>query len=107
VQCTSDSINQQGWCKGDQMLTRDEVLFCRNLMSARAAQYGYDVYRIDPNADGKSYRVELTSPVEGKRTVLMTVFEDALAETSREGKLAEAIVLNLDNELHEEPHPMR
>jgi len=81
------------------MLTRDEVLFCRSLVGARAAQYGYDVYRIDANADGKSYRIELTSPVEGKRTVLLTVFEDALAATLREGKLAEAIALNLDNEL--------
>jgi hypothetical protein len=83
------------------MLTRDEILFCRSLISARAARYGYDVYKFDVNSDGKSYRAELTSPLEGKRTVLLTVFEDALAATLRESKLAQAIALNLDNELRE------
>jgi hypothetical protein len=57
------------------------------------------VYRIEPNADGKSYKVELTSLQQGEQTILFTVFEDALAETFREGKLAEAIALNLDSEL--------
>ena len=77
---------------------RDEIRFCQKLISASVAQYGYDVYRIDPNADGKSYAVRLTSPEERKREIQVTVFEDALAQTFLEGKLAEAITLNIDNE---------
>jgi hypothetical protein len=80
------------------MLTRSDILFCQQLISARVAQYGYDVYRFDAHADGTSYGVELTSPAQGKRTVLLTVFENTLAETVREGRLAEAITLNIDNE---------
>jgi len=53
---------------------------------------------LTPHANGTSYRVELTSPDQGKRTVLLTVFENTLGETVREGKLAEAITLNIDNE---------
>ena len=80
------------------MLTRSDILLCQQLISARVAQYGYDVYRFDAHANGTSYGVELTSLAQGKRTVLLTVFENTLAETVREGKLAEAITLNIDNE---------
>jgi hypothetical protein len=80
-------------------MTQDEVrLF--GLIDQRAAQYGYGVQRIEPNPDGVSYRVELSSP-EGKRSKTMTIFRDAIDQTVRENSLAAAIAQNIDRELAE------
>jgi hypothetical protein len=71
-----------------------------NLIDQQAAQYGFGVQKIEPNLDGISCRVELSSP-EGKRGKTITIFRDAIEQTIRENKLAAAIAQNVDWELSE------
>jgi len=79
------------------VVTTDETSVS-NLINTHAAKYRYGVYRFEISPDGTFYRVELTNP-DGRRTIVLTVFRDAFAETIKENSLAEAIVRNLDREL--------
>ena len=80
-------------------MTPEEVRLS-NLIDQRAAQYAYGVQRIEPSPDSSFYKVELTSP-ERKRTKSIVIFRDAVEQTARENRLADAIAQNIDRELSE------
>jgi hypothetical protein len=77
----------------------DAKVTCHGLVRDGVAQYRYDVQSFDPSADGEFYKVVLTSPERGRRDIYLTVFWDAVRKTYEDGRLAEAITLNVDDAL--------
>jgi hypothetical protein len=81
------------------MWADDATVTCHVLVQGRVAQYRYDVQRFDPSADGEFYKVVLTSLEHCRRDIYLTVFWDAVRKTYEDGRLAEAITLNIDDAL--------
>jgi len=71
-----------------------------HLINAYVAHYRYCVYRLEPDPNGKVYRVELTN-LDGKRPISLTIYQQDFEETVKNGKLAEAVRRYLDSELGE------